>query len=166
MNGARLRNVAEHLCGRRAEGGGRWPTPDHWQLGRWAATREEADADQVEWHTRPHAHPQDSMGDTRWPGSGEMPQTCSFCGGIHPDDAARLVREGWEIESTTKPYKKYLNPPGYLVAMNALIATRRQKSYNGPRAPTPPVKLYIQHFSSEQIVAFNDAIDSRAEEGT
>jgi hypothetical protein len=75
----------------------------------------------------------------RWLGSGDPPRTCSFCGGIHPEDAIRLVSENWRIEPTTKDYKRYLQPP--LPGWH----------------PTPPVKLYVQHFSDEQVERFNAA---------
>lgn len=36
-------------------------------------------------------------------------KTCSFCGGLHPDEALRLLREGAEITPTDKNYKFYIN---------------------------------------------------------
>lgn len=68
-----------------------------------------------------------------------MPRSCSFCGGIHPDDAIRLVREGWKVEATGKFYKRYLNPPDGLGVV-------------------PPVKLYVFHFDLEARKLFNLAI--------
>lgn len=76
-------------------------------------------------------------GGIRWPG-GPKPRTCSYCGGVHPDDAVSLLKAGWHVEGTDKSYKRYLNPP------------------SGP-GPVPPVKVYVQHFGHEQIAAFNAA---------
>jgi hypothetical protein len=110
---------------------------DAWETGRWARTREEADAEVADFMAR---HPSGSMADTLWGFGGEQPRTCSFCGGIHPDDAIALVRAGWRIDATDKGYKRYMHPPA------------------GQREPSPPVKLYVQHFTSDQIAAFNAAL--------
>lgn len=48
-----------------------------------------------------------------WLSKSRKPRTCSFCGGIHPEDAIRLIEEGWESERTDKRYKHYLYPAGY-----------------------------------------------------
>ncbi|MDE2095673.1 MAG: hypothetical protein KGL39_00320 [Patescibacteria group bacterium] len=94
------------------------------------------------------------------------PRTCSFCGGVHPEDAISLVRLGWEIEWTTKRYKHYLHPPGCL--LNKVISTRHMEEWHReefcgaeterPKArlldPMPPVKVYVYHFSKKEIEAF------------
>lgn len=44
---------------------------------------------------------------------GEVKQhdrTCSYCGGLHPDDFIRRVQEGEEVVPTDKNYKAYVGP--------------------------------------------------------
>ena len=60
---------------------------------------------------------------------------CSFCGGIHPDDVVRLIKDGVVTQSTTKNYKRYL----------------RIEGVEGCH------KVYMQHFSSAQCDAANEA---------
>jgi hypothetical protein len=95
-----------------------------------------------------------------WPG--DPPRTCNFCGGIHPEDAIRLVTEGWEVQATDKDYKRYLHPPEYKKRQDAAFEQyRRTKSFDDvPEiwSPVPPVKLYVQHLSEEQVAQFNDAL--------
>lgn len=136
----RIVQVEQQTCGRRMGEMGPWKHEenlDSWERGRWASTQADADAEVAEFTAQ---YPGGSMGNTFWQW-GEQPRTCSFCGGIHPDDAARLVKEGWSIGITDKSYKRYLEQP-----------THR------PGGLIPPVKLYVQHFSPEQIKAFNEAI--------
>lgn len=89
-----------------------------------------------------------------------QPRTCSYCGGAHPDDILRLIYEGWEVEETTKAYKRYIEPPrvgtqtleGPYCAIHESdpirVAIRNWHA-------VPPVKLYVQHFSDAQIEEFN-----------
>jgi len=98
-----------------------------------------------------------------WPAGFPQPRVCSFCGGVHPDDAITLVAAGWESESTGKNYKRYLEPPGY----HAWLSTAF-KSVGVPRelepmpvSPLPPVKLYVWHFNDEQTGRFNQVLDAR-----
>jgi hypothetical protein len=98
-----------------------------------------------------------------WPG--EPPRTCSFCGGIHPDDAIKLLTEGWEVEGTGK---RYLHPPGFRARHAPLIDSIDRGTIGGGTSqhswePVPPVKLYDQHFNDEQIVRFNNAALGRSE---
>ncbi|MBY0512749.1 MAG: hypothetical protein K2P78_02415 [Gemmataceae bacterium] len=89
------------------------------------------------------------------------PRTCSFCGGIHPEDAIRLLTEGWEVEGTTKGYKRYLRPPGTHAKNEAIMASLRGGAPAEAPAvwsPVPPVKLYVQHLTEEQIERFNAAL--------
>jgi hypothetical protein len=44
-------------------------------------------------------------------GQSEIGQSCSFCGSLHPDRFMELVREGWIVGPTDKPYKAYLERP-------------------------------------------------------
>lgn len=88
------------------------------------------------------------------------PRTCSFCGGIHPEDAIRLVSEGWEVETTFgKSYKRYLEAPGYkahIEKMSEIARTTRDFSMLPDYwSPVPPVKVYVAHFSQDQVDRFN-----------
>lgn len=92
---------------------------------------------------------------------GEPPRTCSFCGGIHPDDAIRMIEEGWEPDPTTKGYKLYMEPPGTRAARR-----RRQQGAEDPGGlpgPTPPVKLYTYHLDEGQIERCNDLLQEQLE---
>lgn len=97
-----------------------------------------------------------------WPG--DVPRTCSYCGGIHPEDAIRLVTEGWEVEATGKSYKRYLNPPGTAAKRVAVLANLRagisqmEVTADQVWGPTPPAKLYTDHLNDEQIGRFNAAL--------
>jgi hypothetical protein len=107
-------------------------------------------------------------GGTFWPG-GPKPRTCSYCGGVNPDDAVELIRNGWEVEPTTKGYKRYLHPPGYAAGLRAMSqsfqirgdgrqAVEDEVFRTAVRSPVPPVKVYTYHFDQAQIEAFNAAI--------
>lgn len=113
------------------------------------------------------------MGGTEWRQEwGAMPRTCSYCGGAHPDDLIAMVQRGWESHGTSKGYKKYIEPAGmyaYQVAMARAMRVPNPtapppvcSSVPYPGSPVPPVKLYIQHFSDEQIRRFNAALDVQA----
>jgi hypothetical protein len=101
-----------------------------------------------------------------WLWSWGPPRVCSFCGGIHPEDAIRLVSEGWEIDPTGKSYKRYLNPPGSAQRHAAFLAScrdpNREPGEGVPSvwAPTPPVKLYAWHLDADQRRRFNEAVDA------
>lgn len=122
----------------------------------------------LSWQWRDGRWQRGFYGGTRWHWPWR-PRTCSFCGGVHPEDAIRLIREGWDSEKTDKGYKWYLNPPGYwewrqswrkFDTREQMIATGKVGDYVKPfpRLPVPPVKLYVQHFSPEQIDRFNAAL--------
>jgi hypothetical protein len=85
-----------------------------------------------------------------WLWRGPVPRTCSFCGSIHPDDAVRLLRDGWGVEGTGKAYKRYLNPPGYEEYMSEwrkqLDVPLHERKRIDWWSPVPPVKLYAEHF--------------------
>lgn len=71
-----------------------------------------------------------------------QPRTCSYCGGVNPDDAIRLMFEGWHTGGTTKGYKFYMEPPPLDV--------------DGRRwHPVHPVKLYTYHFNEDQLERLN-----------
>lgn len=93
-----------------------------------------------------------------------VPRACSFCGGINPEDAKRLIEMGWEIEPTTKGYKRYMHPKGYREYMNATLKSIKEKG-DMPKdyiadywEPKPPVKLYVMHFDVDQRKSFNIAL--------
>jgi len=92
-----------------------------------------------------------------WPG--DVPRTCSYCGSIHPVDALRLVSEGWEVEGTGKSYKRYLNPPGYRNVLqdyfDAKCSGEKRWKNAYPWSPVPPVKLYVDHLTRDQVERLN-----------
>lgn len=121
-----------HVCPRRFEG----PVPefvgrqDQWLTDRWQG------------------------GD--WPQEyGAPPRACSYCGGLHPDDAINLVNAGWEVDTNTSASKWILEPPGSTALNKVLIEAIG--SHSGmedvvpPHSIKPQVKFYAQHASSEQV---------------
>ena len=175
-------------CPRRDEGYGydeKSPTADHWRPRNWGyawarhffywwnngpvgiALRQFHHVLWVrEWHRLRGWLPNPSQGGTTWEWPWQ-PRTCSFCGGVHPEDAARLVQEGWEMHGTDKGYKHYMEPPGSRARHARIMQSihvleepaRRAEVWQGWSA-VPPVKLYVQHFNSEQIKVFNAVLDS------
>lgn len=142
----RIRRVEPQRCPRRDENpmaDQSFPGPDWWETGQWAATQKEADAEVAEFMA---AHPNGGIGNVLWCYGGEQPRTCSYCGGVHPDDAVTLIQLGWNVDPTDKRYKRYLEPP----------------TYRPFPSPIPPVKLYLQHCSQEQIDSLNAALRSRS----
>jgi hypothetical protein len=79
-----------------------------------------------------------------WPYGVEKPRTCSHCGGVHPDDAIALLADGWSVELTDKGYKFYMHPP---------------ESF----AVVPPVKMYLMHWTREQVARADDIVRGRRE---
>ena len=173
-------------CPRRDEGYGydKSPTADSWRPRNWGLTwarhlaywwnnglvgialrRLQNTLWQREWHRLRGWLPNPPQGGTTWEWPWQ-PRTCSFCGGVHPEDAARLVMEGWDAGVTDKDYKWYLEPPGtrerYIRAMKALRSEVRADPAHKEERPgwaaVPPVKLYLQHFSTEQITKLNAAL--------
>lgn len=113
--------------------------------------------------------PGSSTSTTFWPGPYPVPRVCTYDGGIHPEDAIRMLKAGWEVAGTNKSYKRYLEPPGYKARMQWLsIAGYPSKDKPphpeaGPEppytpAPFPATKLYVQHFTEDQIARFNEAL--------
>lgn len=97
---------------------------------------------------------------------GPPPRTCSFCGGAHPDDAAAMLRFGWESHGTTKQYKRYLEPAGSNAYHEKLYGPHRVSAealegVASPGSPVPPVKVYLQHFTQAQVDNFNAALDAQ-----
>lgn len=90
---------------------------------------------------------------------GWQPRTCSYCGSVHPADALKLLREGWEIDPSDKRYKAYLQPPRYRATLlHMLTCTELPKDY---WSPVPPVKLYTHHCTQQQIDELNKAAKLR-----
>lgn len=54
--------------------------------------------------------------------------SCSYCGSLNPDRFMQLVREGWWVDPTDKPYKVYLAVP----LDDEQIAMARQRWMDGP----------------------------------
>ena len=119
---------------------------DQWDIDRWTKDPEVADKEIREFMDK---NPRGGISTNLWKSELPVPRTCSYCGGIHPEDAIMLFENGWEVESTGKDYKRYLNPPGYY------NHGMRESGFWHPR---PPVKLYVAHFSQDQIDRFNRAI--------
>lgn len=88
----------------------------------------------------------DSIGAT-WPNGFEKPRTCSWCGGVHPGDATDLLHAGFRLEETDKDYKFYMHPVDGTFTI-------------------PPIKLYLMHFSGEEVMRADAAIRARAEFAT
>jgi len=107
------------------------PAYDEWLVDRWSDGRES----------------------TRFPAGFAHPRTCSYCGGLHPEDTISLVEQGWELELSTKRYKAYLHPPGYHASLSGLFSITTDGLKQPPKcepSPVPPEKMYISHFTDEQ----------------
>lgn len=158
-------------CPRRVHEMGPWDAKENldiWETGRWSTDEEEV--------ARRHAAEDAKLGPREtihrtpnsdlWLWNWGPPRTCSFCGCIHPEDAIKLLSEGWEIESTTKWYKRYMHPPGTLTRNQAFLAsikdTSREVGAGVPSiwSPVPPVKLHVPHFDEQQLIDFNSIIDA------
>lgn len=153
----------KQTCARRMTEMGPWEYAeglDEWRSDRWLADREEAERAKAEYEAK-YPGSLAALTDWRWPGG--VPRTCSFCGGIHPEDAIRLVSEGWEAGGTTKGYKAYLEPPGTMTRHEAFLASIRDHGREPGEgvpsvwSPSPPVKVYFQHFSRGQVDRFHEA---------
>lgn len=103
----------------------------------------------------------------KWPEGFTKPRTCSYCGSVHPDDLIALVEQGWEFDPSTKSYKSYWQPPGFIERMNAALRDITQLvdgRLGEPRhvSPVPPVKLYHNHLRAEQADRINAMLKARA----
>ena len=80
----------------------------------------------------------DQFGKAHWDTVGTY-RVCSYCGGMHPEDAITAIKTYGPriIEETTKALKKYIRVPGLKEEVK---------------------KVYIGHFTEEQIVRYNQAI--------
>jgi hypothetical protein len=129
-------------CPRRVQSLGPWShdddKSDRWDHHSWSGVYSTPDGCGGTWPSFPQGF--------------ERPRTCSHCGGVHPEDAITLLHLGWEVEATTKSYKRYLEPPGYTAAMESAL---RNEEHKVVRSPAPPVKVYVQHFNEDQISRFN-----------
>jgi len=87
---------------------------------------------------------------------GTPPRTCAYCGGAHPDDVLALMRAGWEDEIADRRHKGYLEPPGSRAEMVARLKAKAfPKAAGESFHPSPPLKFYVVHFSSEQLADLN-----------
>jgi hypothetical protein len=156
-------------CPRRAEGLAFGSDgADRWTLENWRFTDPEearksnvAESERKNLEAAAKGYKSTSYSNDRywlWPGPGPMPRTCSYCGGVHPEDALKLKKEfKFEIGSTTKRYKVYIEPPGYgieqlnsLTNMQAGVDPVEAFIKNKVRAIYPPLKAYSPHFTTEQ----------------
>lgn len=150
----------------------------HWRTDHWSQRRIWSDwfrdqksrfldrLDRLEQRTGRRLLPRNRTrfyGGTKWPSGEPKPRTCSYCGGVHPDDAILLLARGWDVEATDKSYKRYLHPPGYRAAMDRMREqfTFEIPAVEFPESPVPPVKVYTYHFEQAQIDAFNHQLDIR-----
>lgn len=94
-----------------------------------------------------------------WFWSWGPPRICHYCGGVHPDDALRLLQDGWDHERA-KAYKGYLWPPGSNQAREIWAKTGFKR---GPSvwSPTPQVKFYSYHCTDAQLAAINEELAKR-----
>lgn len=148
-------------CARRVDSPVFHQTLDVWENGRWNTDPaiEEKEACEFTEKYGENSYRASHLWVWSW-----LPRTCSFCGGIHPDDCLKLMEEGWEVEGTDKNYKRYLNPPGYSTKQQALLKSiadpQREPGEGVPSvwSPTPPVKVYFYHFTPEQGAKFNEIL--------
>ena len=125
-----------------------WSGSKHWTDEKGKRRSENIGPNRQTWH-----HP--------W-----LPRSCSYCGGIHPEDAIKLIQEGWEVEGTDKGYKRYLHPPGYQLHVGVMLGylttqsltAEENKLFSASWSPVPPVKLYTPHFDNELKDRFNKAL--------
>lgn len=136
---------------------------DTWSTDRWTTNRRAAERSRRAFMRR---NPSGSISKTAdewlWPWG--PPRVCSFCGAVHPEDAIRLRREGWEVEICDNPGKAYLNPPGTRARRDAILSQMRE---DGPEvdwervpdvwSPVPPVIVRGYHFTAKSLQEFNDA---------
>lgn len=161
-------------CGRRMHEFGPWDHEenlDYWRRDRWNADDEAVRAEHARDDAARAAAGQGAVHrgpwNDRWLWGWGPARSCSFCGGVHPGDALKLLREGWEVETTGKSYKRYLHPPGWSTWCNAFSASikdpNREPGQGVPSIwePTPPVKLYVQHMSDAEIAEFNAIVEAR-----
>ena len=134
---------------------GQMPGRDAWVSSRWTTDAEKCRRRAEEYMKE---HPRSSMSPTwgLWTWTEWVPRTCTYCGGIHPEDAIRLVRDhGFEVSPTGKKYKRYIEPPGRRQAVVAAV-----QSGEGPvvRGAVPPIKLYVWHFDADSAARLNEAM--------
>lgn len=118
----------------------RFPGPDVWETGRWYPKGSAELAQYLAERGPSTATMIYGEHDRQWPPeSGAPARTCSYCGGVHPNDALRLLEQGWHLDRTGKSYKVYLEPPhGFQLI--------------------PPVKLYTPHCTQEDLDLLNEAL--------
>lgn len=143
-----------HMCPRRPTSSVyKLPEHDVWERTRWGKN-----------------------GIVSWPEQfGEPPRTCSFCGGVHVEDALKLIEEHkFEVSITSKFYKCYIEPPGTLKRIQLLKdklsdTDKEEGRYDEVKEEfmypiSPPVKLYTQHADNDQIALLNGIIKQQQAE--
>lgn len=99
-------------------------------------------------------------------GQSEIGRSCSFCGSLNPDRFMALVREGWIVGPTDKPYKAYLERPftteeianrktAYMarfadLSEQAIAELSEQYDREFTAEGSPVAKFYFQHLSDDQ----------------
>lgn len=73
--------------------------------------------------------------------------TCSFCGGINPDKVIELIKKGYRVSRTDKNYKIYIETPYGMNREDSQLPNKQSMW-----------KVYIMHFSKEQINNLNKAL--------
>lgn len=99
----------------------------------------------------------------KWPEGFPKPRTCSYCGSANPDDILVLLKMGWECEMSTKSYKSYWHPPGYLERLDMVFGDINAfvEAHTAPPKhinPVPPVKLYSNHVTNDMVSQINAQI--------
>jgi len=103
--------------------------------------------------------------ESSWPEHYQEPRICSGCGGVHPEDVFRMIKDGWTDEICDGHHKGYLHPPGWQVEVRAWGKSKERRAAKGkdifenyPHNPIkgPPIKFYIAHFEDEQVAKLNE----------
>lgn len=124
-----------HSCPRYLGSGG----TDLWLTDRWGRLS-------TRWR-RWVARPTNARPIPVWPAGFTRPRSCSYCGGVHGEDALALLVEGWRVDPTSSEYKRFLIPP------------------RGLGHAVPPVKLYSWHMTPHLMERWNALIDVRVQTG-
>jgi len=92
-----------------------------------------------------------------------MPRTCSFCGGVNPEDCIKLLDAKWEVAPTDKTHKRYIEPPGaykrYLSSTGrGSRASEVTSEVEVHYSVSPPIKWYSAHWNEAFILKANESI--------
>lgn len=67
------------------------------------------------------------------------PRICSHCGGVHPDDVAALLAQGWAVALTRDPGTLVVQPPA-------------------PLREVPRMKTFLEHWTREQVARADEIV--------